>query len=76
MLGFAGVTATDFNTAAVTVSVVDPVTPSNIALITDEPTPTAVASPCDPGELEIVADDIVADAQVTDAVRSFVDLSE
>ena len=59
--GFAGVTAIDCSTAAVTVSVVEPVTPPNIALIVLIPGATAVANP----PLVIVATDGVPDAQVT-----------
>ena len=35
--GFAGVTAIDCNVAAVTVNIVEPVTPLNVALIVDVP---------------------------------------
>jgi len=59
--GFAGVTAIDCSTAAVTVSVVEPVTPPNIALIALIPGATPVASPV----LLIVATDDIPDAQVT-----------
>ena len=37
MLGLAGVTAIDCRAAAVTVSIVEPVTPPSVALIVDVP---------------------------------------
>src|SRR5271157_219374 len=72
MLGLAGVTAIDCKTAALTVSTVEPVMPSSVALIVDVPVATAVASP----PLVIVATEVVAEAQVTWLVRSSVELSE
>ena len=44
--------------------------------IVDVPVPTAVAKPFEPEALEIVATDVVAEAQVTWVVRSCVELSE
>ena len=43
--GFAGVTAIDSSVAAVTVSTVEPVTPSDVAVIVDGPVATPVARP-------------------------------
>jgi hypothetical protein len=62
----------DCNTAVETVSTVEPVSALNVALIVDVPLATAVARPVS----LIVATDVVADAQVTWLVRSFVVLSE
>jgi hypothetical protein len=71
-LGLAGVTAIDFSVALVTVITVEPVIPLRVALIVDVPLATPVARPA----LEIVATEVVADAQVTWLVKSCVDLSE
>ena len=60
----------DCSTAAVTVSTVEPVMPPRLALIDDVPIATAVARPCDPDALEMVATEVVAEAQVTWVVRS------
>ena len=54
-LGLAGVTAMDWSTGAVTVSTVESLIPSSVALMFDVPCPTAVATPCEPAALEIVA---------------------
>ena len=70
-LGLAGVTAIDCSAAAVTVNTVEPVIPLSVALIVEVPAPTAVASPV----LEIVATEVVAEAQVTWLVRFCVELS-
>ena len=76
-LGLAGVTAIDWTTGGVTVITVDPVTPSSEALMMDVPVATAVARPCVPDALEIVAVEVVvAEAQVTWRVRCCVELSE
>ena len=53
MNGSAGVTASDLSTAEPTVSTVEPVTPSIVALIVVVPCPTPVATPCDPEASEI-----------------------
>ena len=56
-------------------STVEPVIPSNVALIVAGPCPTPVARPCDPEVLEIVATDVAVEAQVTWLVRFSVELS-
>jgi hypothetical protein len=71
-LGSDGVTAIDSRIAALTVNVVEPVTPSSVALIVDVPVATPVATPA----VVIVATDVVADAHVTWLVRFSVELSE
>jgi hypothetical protein len=71
-VGVAGVTAMDFKVAAVTVSVVLPETPPDVAEIVELPAATAVATP----EALIVAVAGVPEAHVTDAVMFFVLLSE
>ena len=76
MLGLAGVTAIDWSVAAVTVSVVLPVFPESAAVMALVPTPTVLARPFDPAALEMVATAVVAEAQVTWLVRSWVELSE
>ena len=63
--GVAGVTAIDTSVAAVTVSVVLPLTAPIVAEMTVVPAATPVARPTDPAALEIVAVAVVADAQVT-----------
>jgi hypothetical protein len=75
-LGLAGVTAIDSKTAALTVSTVEPVMPSSVALMVDVPCATAVARPCEPEALEMVATEVVAEAQVTWLVSFTVDPSE
>jgi hypothetical protein len=76
MLGFVGVTAMDTSVAEVTVSVVDPDLPPDIALIVVEPAVAEVASPLDPAELLMAATAAVDEYQVTAVVRSCVVLSE
>jgi hypothetical protein len=73
MLGFVGVIASDCSVAAVTVSVVVPDFPPKVAVISDVPVPTPVASP---PLAEIVATVAVAEAHVTLPVRSRTVLSE
>jgi hypothetical protein len=63
--GFAGVTAIDCSVAAVTVRVVDPLIPPDVALIVEVPTPAPVASPA----ALIVAVVVVPDDHVTVLVR-------
>ena len=71
--GFAGVTAMDTSVAAVTVSVVDPVTePCFAEIVADCPAVTPVANPL----ALIVAAVALEEAQVTELVRSCVLLSE
>ena len=62
--------------AAATVSVVLLETDPNVAVIEAEPTATGVASPLEPAALLIVAIAVLEELQVTDAVRSWVELSE
>ena len=71
-LGFAGVTAIDWSTAALTVSTVEPLIAPSVALMLEVPVATAVASPA----AVMVATEVVAEAQVTWLVRSWVELSE
>jgi len=71
-LRFAGVTAIDLRAAAETVITVEPLIPLSVALIVEVPVATAVARPA----VVIVATDVVAEAQVTWFVTSWVDLSE
>ena len=68
--GLAGVTVIDCRVAAVTVSTVEPTTPS-VALIVLVPTATAVANP----PVVMVAFAVVPDAHVTEVVRFCVLLS-
>jgi methylglyoxal synthase len=67
--GAAGVTAIETNVAAVTVSVVLPLTPPKVAVITLLPVFTEDASPSLPPAFEIVAVAVVADVHVTAVVR-------
>ena len=70
--GVAGVTAIDTSVAAVTVSVVMPLTAPLVAEMTVVPAATAMANPFEPAASEIVAVVAVADAHVADVVRSCV----
>jgi hypothetical protein len=76
MLGLVGVTAMDTSVAEVTVSVVEPDIPPDVAVIVVEPTADDVASPLEPAELLMAATAAADEFQVTDAVRSCVVLSE
>ena len=76
MLGFVGDTSIDTSVADVTVRVVLPETVPDIALMTVEPAATAVARPLEPGALLTVATAAADEVQVTDAVRSWLVLSE
>ena len=69
--GFAGVTAIETNTGAVTVRVVEPLIDPDVAEIVVVPVPAAVASPA----LEIVATAVLVELQVTELVRFCVLLS-
>jgi hypothetical protein len=62
--------------AAITVSEVDPETPPDTAVMAVIPLEIEVAAPGEPAALLIVAMDGSEELQVTDAVRSFVELSE
>ena len=75
MLGLAGVTAIDTSAAAVIVSVVDPDTLPNSAVIVTAPGEIAVVKPADPVVLLIAAKLMSEDIQATSAVRSCVELS-
>lgn len=75
MLGFAGVTCNETRVAAVTVAVVLPLTLPLVAEITELPVATDVQRPREPPVLLIVAVPAAALAQVTVAVRSWVELS-
>src|SRR5262249_52163894 len=56
-------------------STVEPVTEPSVALMVDVPCDTAVARPWLPALFEIVATEVLAEAQVTWVVRSWVDPS-
>ncbi len=66
--GLAGLTAMLCRVAAVTVSTVEPLTRPSVALMLDVP----MATPCASPPALIVATELVADAQVTEPVRSAV----
>ncbi len=70
--GFAGVTAIDTSVAGVTVKVVDPVMPSETALIVLVPAATPVANP----PAVIVATLVVTELQLAVLVKFCVELSE
>jgi hypothetical protein len=73
MLAVAGVTAIDTSVAEVTVSVVEPVTLPDVAVIVDVPAARQDARPFDPTALLIAATVVLDELQVTDAVSvSFV----
>ncbi len=71
----AGVTEIDSSTAGVTVSVVDPEKPSELAVIMVEPTSTDVARPFDPDVLLMVAIVVCEEFHVTEEEISCVVLS-
>jgi hypothetical protein len=73
--GFAGVTPIETSVAAVTVSVVLPLTPLSVAVMTDDPVFTDEASPSLPDAFEMVAVAVVADVHVTAVVRFCVVMS-
>ena len=74
--GLGGVTAMDCRVAAVTVRTVEPVIPESAAETVEVPAVTPVARPFDPAALEMVATEVVAEAQVTCVVRFCVEVSE
>jgi hypothetical protein len=76
MLGLAGVTARDTSVAGVTVRVVDPERPPDVAVMVVEPAVTEVASPLDPDALLMVATAAAEEPQVTVVVRFCVVPSE
>ena len=67
----AAVTAIDTNVAGVTVKLVEPTTAPEIACIVLVPAPAAVTNP----PAVIVATPVLCELQVTEAVRSCVELS-
>ena len=67
--GSGGVTWIDTSVAAVTVSVVEPVLPPNVARIVVDPMASADARPCEPAAFEIVATVVFDDDHVACAVR-------
>jgi hypothetical protein len=76
MLGLVGVTAMETSAAGVTVKVVLPVIPLELAVIVVAPGVSDVAKPMDPAELSIVAIDVEDELQLTRVVTSFVVPSE
>ena len=76
MLGLAGVTAMETSVAEVTVSVVEPDTLPDVALIVVEPAAAEVANPLEPAALLMAATAAVDEFQVAVVVRSCVVLSE
>jgi hypothetical protein len=76
MLGFGGVTVIDTRAAAVTVSVVEPETLPEVAVIVVEPIASDAANPPEPAWLLMVAMDVSAELHVTELVRSCLELSE
>jgi hypothetical protein len=75
-LGFAGVTPMETTVAAVTVRVVDPDTPCRLAVISVAPGLSPVACPLEPELLFTEATVAAEEVQVTEVVRSRVELSE
>ena len=75
MLGLVGVIVMDTSVAAVTVSVVDPDMPPDVAVIVVEPADADVAKPLEPALL-MVAIPAADEFQVTDVVRFCVEPSE
>ena len=76
MLGVGGVTVMDTSRAAVTVNVAVPETgplgadtPVKVAVMAIEPAATAVASPCEPAALLMLAAPVLEDDQSTCVVR-------
>ncbi len=76
MLGEVGVTPIVTSVAAVTVSVVLPEMVPRVAMISAEPAAREVASPLEPAVLLTAATEPSEEIQVTDAVMSWVVLSE
>jgi hypothetical protein len=69
MLGLLGVIAMDTSVAAVTVSVVDPDIPADVAVIVVEPVVTEVALPLEPAALLMAATVAIDELQDTAVVR-------
>ena len=76
MLGLVGVIATETSVAGFTVSVVDPDSEPDVAVIVVEPVATGVTSPAEPVVLLMPAIDDADELHATSAVRSWVVLSE
>jgi hypothetical protein len=72
MVGFVGVIASDTKVAGVTVNVLVPETPFRLAVITDVPALTPVASPMLLLVLLMVATLVVAEVQFAVAVTSLI----
>jgi hypothetical protein len=76
MLGIGGVIAIDTNVAGVTVKVTGAEVMAPIAAVMLlVPAATELARPSEPAALLIVATEVVADAQVTEVVKFWVELS-
>jgi len=69
MFAVAGVTAIDTNRGEATVRLVEAVREPSAAVITAVPTPVAVATPCVPRELLMVATAGLEELQLTELVR-------
>jgi len=69
MFGLLGVIAMDTSVAAVTVSVVDPDIPADVAVIVVEPVATEVALPLEPAALLMAATVAIDELQDTAVVR-------
>jgi hypothetical protein len=76
MLGLVGVTWIDTSVDVVTVSVVLPETPPNVAVIVVDPAVAAVASPLELAALLIAETVVDEELQVAEAVMSWLLLSE
>ena len=70
IVAFSGVTAIDTSAAAVTVSVVVPCTPPEVAVIVAVPAATLRANPCFPAVLLMVAVPVASEVQCTVVVTS------
>jgi hypothetical protein len=76
MPGSVGVIAMDTSVAGVTVRVVDPDMPPEVAVIVVDPAATEEADPLEPAALLIAATPVLDKLQVNAVVRSCVVLSE
>jgi hypothetical protein len=76
MLGLVGVIAMDTSVAGVTVRVVDPHMPPDVAVTVVDPAVAGVANPLELAALLIVATPVLDELQATAVVRSCVVLSE
>jgi hypothetical protein len=74
--GEAGVTAIETSVAGVTVNCVEPLTLPSVAEIVVVPTLSELARPIEPGALLMVATPVLAEPQVTVALKSCVEPSE